>query len=388
MPNRFWKVVLTGIVLVFLGAGTAGAQGFGSLLTLPHIANGSQGNGVWQTRFEFVNTSGATAQGTLRLFDDTGEDLVLGTDQETDNNFNITIPPGGTFALETDGSGELVTGWAFATFDHAVAGSALFFFSTPGQGQVVSVGVPDAPTFSAFLTPAQGRTGIALANPFDLDQNLVLEARDPNGSVVATTELLLAAGAHTSDIVSDLFPELGLDFTGSVKIRSDLFFSALAIGFVPNELFDVGFNVPSFGFDELAASYSGDFESGGDTGIISLSGVEPLNSNMVTGELTMEIRPLGPVLTGPFQASVDDFGLAYAFYFLLQGRSDRGLALAELVDAIFVGTIVDDGEGNLGSFVMDPTDVSMTQNTLPALTRPARPKKNELPRWGNPLRLN
>lgn len=388
MRNRFSMVLLAGVGLLCLGAGTAGAQGFGSLLTLPHVANGSQGNGVWQTRFEFVNTSGATAQGTLRLFDDTGEDLVLGTDQETNNNFNITIPPGGAFALETDGSGELVTGWAFATFDHAVAGSALFFFSTPGEGQVVSVGVPDAPTFAAFVTPAQARTGIALANPFDLDQNLALEARDLNGNVVASAELLLARGAHTSAIVSDLFPGLSADFTGSVKIRSDLFFSALAIGFVPNELFDVGFNVPAFGFDELAVSYSGDFQSGSDIGTISLSGVEPLNSHMVTGGLTMEVQPMGPSFTGPFQATVDDFGLAYAFYFLLEGRSDRGLALAELVDGIFVGTIVDDGDGNLGSFVMDPTDVSMTQNALPALQRPARPKKNELPRWGNPLRLN
>lgn len=343
--------------IVFVLGGSASGQGLvptGTLLVLPHIAHGDQVNGRWRTSFVFVNNSNSTTQGTLFLVGDSGQDLVLGTGRGTNSNFDITIPAHGQFEVETDGIGSLRTGWAVAFFDHAVLGSAVFSF-TRAEGKVVTVGVLSTNPKSAFLTPAEGRTGIAVANPFNRTQTLEMQAYNSNGSLVATRTLTMAPGSHTSNVVTGLFSGLSSSFAGSVKIRSDFFFSALAIGFVPNSSFDAGFSVPAISYDRLARSYSGNWESVVfvDFGSATFSNLEHFDSNMFTGSVLVNDQASGLTASGPVLGNVDDFGLLYSFSFELDSTGE--IAVAELQpDGSFLGGFVDLDGGDLGIFQLSP----------------------------------
>ena len=379
MRPRFCLNVVLGIVLLFFGSARVSAQGIGSLLTFPHIAHGAQANGAWRTTFTFVNNSPTTVHGFLRMFGDGGEDLILGTNQGTDNLFNITIPPRGGLEIESDGIGPLATGWAFAAFDHAVVGSAVFSFNT-AQETAVSVGVLDAPPFTAYLTPAEARTGIALTNPFNASQTLQMQALDLNGNQAASRSLTLAPGNHVAMVVQDLFTGLTFDFVGSVRIQSDLRFSALAIGFVPTASF---FAVPAIGYDALATSYSGTFSSDAGVGALTATGLEHLTSNMFTGDITSNNQSLGLTLSGPFVGNADDRGVFYSFLFLLEGLNE-GFAIATLEpDGSFIGTIADDGAGNAGTFVLSP-QAGSTGTVVSQLSRSVARPPAMLKRWGDP----
>lgn len=335
----------------------------GSKLYFPHLANGDQGNGYWKTNFVFINNSSSQAQGKLYFYGDNGQSLSFKTSQGSGDTFTITIPAYARYEIETDGSGSVVTGYAEAYFDHAVVGSAVFSFST-GLGKVVSVGVLPVLPKTAFYTPAEARTGIAITNHYNLTQNLELGAFDQSGNPVATQTLTLAPFQHIARTAKNLFPQISSDFVGSVKVYStNGWISALAIGFISNLSFDVGYAVAAIAYDAIPTTLSGTYTNwnGTGSGTFKASNLEHSDPNMFTGTLEMHNQTANLTYQGPVLGNVDSYGLVYTLYFNLSGMKGPGVAVAELQsDGSLAGFIADDGSGNYGDFSVSGTSSTYT----------------------------
>lgn len=361
MNHRLFLVAGLALAFLFLVAPVATAQNSvptGSKLFFPHIADGSQGNGAWLTDFMFVNNSGSTAQGQLMLFGNNGNALTLSTNLSSGSTFNLIIPPRGDVEVKTAGSGALVVGWAVASFNRAVVGTASFSLTT-SQGTVATVGVLgqlSPKTF--FLIPGEASTGIAIVNPSStLSNNLQLLALDQSGNQIASQSVTLSPGQHLSQLVSALFSGLSSSFVGTVRIRSTsgLGFVALAIGSVANSFSIVVFSIQSIAYNELAASYSGRYGlvSVMDNGTVTLNNIQWLSSNLFTATLTVTNQTAGQTFTGPLLGNVDDFGFLYSFAFQLGGLPTVGKATAVLQsDSTFTGFFSDLGNGNYGPFTL------------------------------------
>jgi len=374
--------------LISIGLTTQAWAQVGPTLYFPHIADGSVVDGIWQTNFVFVNNTGSPAQGTLDLFGDNGASLVLGTTQGTGSSFNISIPAYGTFEIETNGAGSVKGGWALADFDHAVIGSAIFALKT-GQGKMVSVGVPSTQApMGSFLSPATDRTGIALANVYDINNTVDVLAVDLAGSVVASTELTLGPGEHIARNLIDFVPAIGVGFRGSAYIFStNSYIAALAIGFESNNLpLYVSWSYSNIAYDSLRTAYSGTFNvvggpDAGSSGTVELSELEHFDSNMFTGNVAATLG--GQTQYGVFLGSSDDFSLVYTFYTVFEGITNRGIATAELQsDGSFVGFVVDDSGGNYGSFTLTPQQGSGYTLRAPGQRTTSRPSRKDLRIWG------
>lgn len=367
---------------VSMGPATQAWAQAGSTFYFPHLANGDTGNGIWQTNFVFVNNSPSTTQGTLDLYDDNGAPLVLATSQGTNSTFDISIPSYGTFEIETNGAGSVKGGWARADFDHSVVGSAIFSLKT-GQGKMVSVGVPSIQKATGtFVSPATDLTGIALADIDGFGGTVDLLALDASGSVVASTELTLAPKHHTAMNLKDPPLSVPTGFRGSILIISTNI-AALAIGFEFNTPLYVSWSYSNIAYDSLRTAYSGTFTlvggpDAGGSGTVEASNLEDFDSNMFTGNMSTTLS--GLVRSGIFLGTSDDYGLVYTFYLVFGGASNRGIAVGELQsNGDLSGFIVDDGEGNYGTFTLSPEQGSGYTLRAP---RQARPAKKDLAIWG------
>jgi len=394
MRSKFQLLTAISVALWFfvvIGLPTRAWAQAGPTFYFPHIAyGGDAATGQWQTNFIFVNNTGSDATGTLDLFGDNGAALVLATTEGTGSTFDIAIPAYGSFEIETNEAGLVRGGWARARdFDHAVIGSAVYALTT-SQGKMVSVGVPSIQAaMGSFLSPATDRTGIALANIYNSSNTVDVLALDPSGIVVAQTQLTLGPKQHMAANLNTPPLSVPTGFRGSVYIYSEnSYIAAMAIGVESNtsSATFVCWSYSNIAYDPVHTAYSGTFTltggpDAGTSGTVEFSNLEHFDSNMFTGNLTA-ISSGGGTANGSFLCSSDDFGLVYTFYFVYQEVSNRGLAVAELQsDGSFVGYIVDDGEGNYGTFTIVPEDGS--GYTLRAPRQP-RPPKKDLTLWGRP----
>jgi hypothetical protein len=383
MRSRFQLLTAMSVALwcfVFIGPSPQAWAQVGPTFYFPHLANGDTGNGIWQTNFVFVNNSPFDTQGTLYLYDDNGAALVLATTTlGSASKFNISIPAHGTFEIETTGAGSVQGGWARADFDDAVIGSAMYSLTT-GQGKMVSVGVPSlqAP-MESFSSPATDRTGIALTNIFDSSNTVELLAIDPSGNLVASTELTLGPGHHIAANLANPPLSVPTGFRGSLMVYSvNSYIAAMAIGVESNSALYVCWSYSNIAYDSLRTAYSGTFNliggpDAGGGGTVEASNLEHFDSSMFTGNISTTLS--GLVRNGVFLGTSDDFGLAYMFYLVFQGASNRGLAIGELQsNGNFEGFIVDDGEGNYGTFTLSPKSGSGFTLRAPSKSRP--PKKD------------
>jgi hypothetical protein len=391
MRSRFQLFTAISVALWCLACVGPSTQAWAQASTnfyFPHLANGNGGGGTWQTKFIFVSNNAFTTSSTLKLFDDNGAPLVLGTTQGSNSTFTFNIPAYGTVEIETDGAGSVLGGWASAQFSDAVIGSVVFFFKT-GQGNVVSVGVPSvqSPTIN-FVSPATDRTGIALTNIYNTSNTVDLQAFDPSGNLVASTELTLGPGHHIAKNLIDYFPapSVPVGFHGSVLIFSaNSWIAAIAIGFEFNSNLFVSWSYSNIAYDSLRTAYSGTFILVGgpnapSSGTIELSNLEHFDSNMFTGNISTTLA--GQTRSGTFLGTSDDFSLAYMLYLSFTGVSNRGLALAEQQsDGSFTGYIADDGAGNFGTFTVTPV-VGAGYTLRPRGQSLSRTPKKELRVWG------
>ena len=377
MRIRMKRAIILGAAILLAGGAAARAQTTSAggvptttVLPFPHLAHGAESDGFWQTNYTFVNNSTRQATGNLQLFRDDGTPLTLGTTRGTGNRFQIIIPAGAKFEIETDGIGPLVTGWALAGFTGgAVVGSSVFAKTTTNRGRVVSVGVLSRTPKDTFVVPVEARTGLAITNSFRsvsnqtaVVNNLELTAFNASGTQLDVETLNLNAGEHRANIISGWFPgKLPPNFVGSVRVVSkNSFFTALAISFANNPTLgiDPGFAVTAIAYDTLAQTYSGNFQfiggpNLGSTGILTLRNIEHFDSAMFSGSSELRYLSNGRLVSGRFLGSVDDFGLTYSISSQLLGASlqnKRAVLLAAVQgDGSLAVTIVDDGEGNSGT---------------------------------------
>jgi hypothetical protein len=330
----------------------------GVTLYFAHIANGMATNGDWNTDFSFVNISSSTATGTLNLFDDNGAPLTLPTNQGTASSFNMMIAPGGQFDIVTMGAGGVVGGYAIATFNHGVIGSATYALSTTAGGEVVSVGVLSSHGGRNFISPATFGMGIAIANlSGGITDSMTLQALDLSGNVAGSVNLMLAPRHHMANNLNVLIPTLASTFVGSIRL-SGMTGIALAIGVKNNTTGFVSWSLPALTYNSPPSSASGTFNvtTGPDTGAsgtISLTNFEVTGEDFLTGTISITFK--GTTVSGPLFVNVDPFGLLVSFYFTIPGYPNAGRGLAPQPPSgsnTISGYVVDFGNGDGGTFTL------------------------------------
>ena len=209
----------------------ASAQG-STTYYFPHLAVGAS----WQTTITYINYSREEVTCQTDFISDHGTPLMvsfaeLGTvDSRTD-----VLPPGGSVHQETDVdlSAPLVPGWARAACSGPVQASLLFRQYDSEGMPVAEAGVHAATVpatrFVTFAEQGEGKngTGVAYANPSDTAALVTFTARDADGEVLASEDLMLPPNWHGAQNMPTLF-DLS-NFTGSIEITSTLPIVSLSI---------------------------------------------------------------------------------------------------------------------------------------------------------------
>ncbi len=189
---------------------------------LPHVANGSFGGGSFRTSFLLMNPGDMPASVTMSLTKSDGSPLELTLPGKgTGSSFDFSLDPRASIFLQTDGSGPLAVGAAMINSDVPVGASGIFsVFDTEGRFQT-EAGVAAADTSWAFTIPVDitGKfdTGVALFNPFPMTELTLRLLNEDGEPMAASRKLLLDAGKHTAQFVSQLFPGIS-NFRGSLAI--------------------------------------------------------------------------------------------------------------------------------------------------------------------------
>ncbi len=197
---------------------------------LAQIADGMNAS----TLVTLANLSPNVAVGTLEFFDDEGNPAMVGVQGLTDpvSSLEFSLQPNGTTRIQTTGlSDPLIKGWARATADKPIRGTAVFQVS--GQDSVLfEAGVGDAPAtgranlFVSRVSPfaTTYSTGIAIANPLDEPAvvNLTFRRRLPSTGVFEE-QLILQPGEHNAQFIEELFQgDADAGSEGTLIIQSDV----------------------------------------------------------------------------------------------------------------------------------------------------------------------
>ena len=255
MPTLFYLSSFTGSLevtstepIVSLSLNFEAASGFSSLppgeldaaaqgsttYYFPHLAVGAS----WQTTITYINYSREEVTCQTDFISDHGSPLMvsfaeLGTvDSRTD-----VLPPGGSVHQETDVelSAPLAPGWARATCTGPVQASLLFRLHNSEGLPVAEAGVNAATVpatrFVTFAEQGEGKngTGVAYANPSDTAALVTFTARDADGEVLASEDLMLPPNWHGAQNMPTLFYLSG--FTGSLEITSTVPIVSLSLNF-------------------------------------------------------------------------------------------------------------------------------------------------------------
>ena len=211
----------------------ASAQG-STTYYFPHLAVGDN----WQTTITYINYSREEVTCQTDFISDHGSPLMvsfaeLGTvDSRTD-----VLPPGGSVHQETNVelSAPLAPGWALANCTGPVQASLLFRGYNSEGMPVAEAGVNAATVpatrFVTFAEQGEGKngTGVAYANPSDTAALVTFTARDADGEVLASEDLMLPPNWHGAQNMQPLF-DLS-SFTGSIEVTSTEPIVSLSLNF-------------------------------------------------------------------------------------------------------------------------------------------------------------
>jgi len=212
-----------------------------SPLYFPQLADG----GGYATTLILLNTSSTTESGTFAIFDDNGIALALReSGGATGSTFPYSIPAGGAFVFQTDGSPAAArVGWVKLTPNTgspSPVGAGVFSYSQAGI-LVTESGVPSAiPTTSAriFVDKSGGHdTGLAIANPGGSVNTIFLQAFQNNGSTPAgngQATLSIPSSGHAGKFVGQMIGGLPDGFTGVLRISAASPFVALTMRSLSN----------------------------------------------------------------------------------------------------------------------------------------------------------
>lgn len=208
----------------------------------PQFADG----GGYTTSLLLMNTSAATETGVLQLFDDNGNPFSVNPVGGAPNSsFPYSIPPGGIFRLQSDGSPKTTAaGWVKLTPQtgtYTPVGSGVFAYN-PAAVLVSETGIPSAIATTharLYVDLSHGHnTGLTIANIADTNAGIVIRAFEKEGATAAGTvkgPLLLSANGHDARFVDEFITGLPAGFTGVLDISSPTPFAALTLRSLINE---------------------------------------------------------------------------------------------------------------------------------------------------------
>jgi hypothetical protein len=208
----------------------------------PQLADGDG----WTTSLILLNTSSSTERGVLRIFDNNGLPLVVQrVGGIAASSFTYSIPPGGAFHFQTDGSPQIQKiGWTQlvpALFNATPAGSGVFSYN-PGEVLITESGIPSAlPTTHARIyvdLSENHNTGLAIGNVTGSSAEILINAFETDGVTPAGVNqgpLQIAGNGHDSKFVNEFISALPAGFTGVLDITSPTPFAALTVRSLNNE---------------------------------------------------------------------------------------------------------------------------------------------------------
>ena len=200
----------------------------------PHLAVGAS----WQTTITYINYSPQEVTCQTDFLSDDGTPLMVSfEDRGTVPSRTDVLPPGGSVHQETDValSAPLAPGWARANCSGLVQASLLFRWYNSEGMPVAEAGVNAATVpatrFVTFAEQGEGKngTGVAYANPSDTAALVTFTARDADGEVRATKDLMLPPNGHGAQNMPTLF-DLS-SFTGSLEVTSTEPIVSLSLNF-------------------------------------------------------------------------------------------------------------------------------------------------------------
>jgi hypothetical protein len=208
----------------------------------PQFADG----GGYSTSLVLLNTSNMTESGILRILDDNGAPLVVNQVGGTgDSAFRYSIPSGGVFHLQTDGSPAAINvGWVQLIPDASTPTpiASGMFSNNPGSLLVSESGIPAAvsTTHARVYVDLSGNhdTGIAIANVNSTPAVIQINAFQNDGvTSIGTTQgpLQLAGDGHASQFADAFISGLPAGFTGVLDISSTMPFAVLTVRSLVNE---------------------------------------------------------------------------------------------------------------------------------------------------------
>jgi hypothetical protein len=200
----------------------------------------------YTTSLLLLNTSNLTESGTLRILNNNGDPLVVNPVEGTaSSSFRYSIPAGGAFRFQTDGSPTATkAGWVRLTPDFMSAtpvGAGVFSYN-PGSILVSESGIPSAVSTTharVYLDLSENHNiGLAIANLDTTAANIKIMAYQTDGATsIGTSQgpLQLAAGGHDAKFADKLISDLPAGFTGVLDISSATPFAALTLRSLTNE---------------------------------------------------------------------------------------------------------------------------------------------------------
>ncbi len=197
---------------------------------LPQIANGQYGGMSFRTTFILFNRGTATVQLRLTLTDDSGNPMVVTfPGRSPASTYFLTLAPGQTQFLQTDGSGPLVTGGAHALTYNInpleVGVSAVFSIYTNHQF-TTEAGVGDSPAQGDFVIPVDSHgdysTSVALYNAGGSATPVSMKLYNTAGQQVASQDLdPLNPGSHVSRFVAGEYFKNITQHQGILRLTGD-----------------------------------------------------------------------------------------------------------------------------------------------------------------------
>ena len=199
----------------------------------PHLAFG----GGWRTTLTYINYSPQAVSCKTTFLSDSGQPLTVPFADQSTASRTDSLQPGASIHVQTQNTGALVEGWAYAQCTGPIMGSLLFrsYSNGAAQGEAGVNGMP-APA-REFVTFGEYQTGIAWANPSTTPALVTITALDAaTGHAQASTSFTLLPNAHGADNVYHLF-SLPSTFSGSIQITSTVPIVSLSLNFEASPVF-------------------------------------------------------------------------------------------------------------------------------------------------------
>ena len=206
----------------------------------PHLAVGEG----WQTTITYINYSSEEVSCQTDFLSDQGTPLMVSfAGRGTVASRSDVLPPGGSVHQETNVglSAPLAPGWARAICTGPVKASLLYrrrnSEGMPTAEAGVNATTVPATRFVTFAEQGEGRfgTGVAYANPSPTTAVITFTARDADGEVLASDDLMLSPNGHGAQNMAPLF---GLpSFSGSLEVTSTQPIVSLSLNFEAAPIF-------------------------------------------------------------------------------------------------------------------------------------------------------